>query len=265
MPRKEYIKDEFLTLVGDSVGPFSEGDTLYTFDDTPDEDPFIESYGGAEEIKVYMKEIRVRLHEASGKPFIDLNSKLGMELTFLKPEHKVYVHASHRGFVNVKNDDPRKKHTSADDAFREALAKLIAAKETNDVREAKQRIGNMSKSLKLISSEKGAGRVVMGFHANLIEDVIPFANDFKKILGQANYIRKDGFTNQNEIGFNDSVSAIQAFLIISRHCDPYSAKNDFFQEFIAKLRKDAPAIDGKIIGPTKNGPVWAFTLEFKLK
>lgn len=265
MPKREYILEEFLMLVGDSVGPFSDGDSLYTFDDTPDEEPFLESYSGAEEIKVYMREIRVRLHEASGKPFITLNPKLGMELTFLKPEHKVYVHASHRGFESVKNDNERKKHTGIDDSFREALIKLVASREANHARAAIPLIGKMSKSLKLVSSEKNAGRIIMGIQADSIDDVRPFANDFKKILNQAQYIKTDADSIENEITFNDSNSAIKAFLIISRYCDPYIAKNDFFQEFISKIRDDTSKIDGKIVGPTKKGPVWAFTLEFKLK
>ncbi len=265
MTKREYIKDEFVILDGKSSGSFQEGDNLYMIDDTPDEDPFIESYSGSEEIKVYMREIRVRLHEASGKPFITLNPKLGMELTFLKPEHKVYVHASHRGFENVKNDNERKKHTGIDDSFREALTKLVAAREANNAREAITLIGKMSKSLKLVSSEKNAGRIIMGIQANLLDDVQPFAKDFKKILNQAQYIKTDADSIENEITFNDSSSAIKAFLIISRYCDPYIAKNDFFQEFISKVRIDSAKIDGKIVGPTQKGPIWAFTVEFKLK
>ncbi len=95
----EYKRDEFTLVYADvddasAVGRLEEGDALYVVDEN-----------GEDDLKVTMKELRVRLHEISGKPFVDINPKLGMELTFLRPEHGVYVHASRKPTKPVERQD----------------------------------------------------------------------------------------------------------------------------------------------------------------
>lgn len=135
----EYKRDEFALVYADeddasAVGRLEEGDALYVIDEC-----------GGDDLLVTMKELRVRLHEISGKPFVDINPKLGMELGFLRPEHGVYVHASHRAFEHVRANTvqrtPKTGGGAAEtgDPFKAALTNMLSARAAAEAKRKPER------------------------------------------------------------------------------------------------------------------------------
>ena len=187
MTKREYIREEFEPIYASkkdarAIGGIEDGNELYILDDTPDEDPYAESYGAPDEIKVYMKGIHVRLHETSRLPFIDVNPKLGMELSFLRPEHKVFIHASHRSFDFVRDLNARSRIPNPSDEFTEAFIKMGQARVHRVKEDALPYIKRMAVDFRLILSDREARRITFGRYSSSYAEVLRFANEFKCLL-----------------------------------------------------------------------------------
>lgn len=256
----EYKQDEFAPVYAgeddqSAVGVFEEGDKLYVME------------GG--ETDAVMREIRVRLHGISGKPFVDISPTVGMELGFLRPEHRVYAHASHRAFERVRSHTPEvSRKTEGPDAFTLALTNLLTAREA--AQKAAKPLENvdsftmMCRRFQLHVVDKRSGTLVYAVSSQSEAAMHEFGNIFLTHLSAKGVV----CVASERGGFRKVLSkamARQLFFLIAKKLPNGEFENsNLHPQFYDKVNSGWDALEARVLGVIQEGNFFIFGLDFTL-